>query len=85
MAQVGLEPWPFTSQTGMLNRAEPAGQPVNRLQNSLMNHIWLKRICITLWLYIRTWEKFDGETTDSHLRFDSHVAEVCNYTTYAVY
>jgi len=30
--QAGLEPWPFTLQPA------PAGQPLSRLQNSLINH-----------------------------------------------
>jgi len=32
-----------------------------------------------MFVYSYMGKKFDGETTDSHLRFDSHVAEVCNY------
>jgi len=52
VAQVGLKPWPFTSQAGRL-RAVPAGYSVKWLQIPLFNNVRLLNMYETMCLCIR--------------------------------
>jgi len=52
MAQVGLKPWPFTSQESTLH-AVPAGHLVNWLRSALFNIVRLLNMYKIMYLYIQ--------------------------------
>jgi len=52
MPQVGLEPWPFTSQATMPN-TDPEGQSVNWLCSPLFNNVRLLNMYDIICLYIQ--------------------------------